>query len=78
MREEANDKISAFLLQAGKSKNKKNTSFSLICLYQKKVILEMFIPPISTLTEYFTVKSGQDMDLAPVLARNFFCVTSFS
>ena len=37
------DKLSAFLLQAGRSQNKKK-SFSLIRLHlQKKQILEMFI-----------------------------------
>ena len=67
----ANGKISAFSLQAGKSQNKKNTTFNLICLHsQKKIILETFIP---TPTEYVTVKSGQEMDLAPVIAMNCMC-----
>ena len=51
----ANGKIPAFSLQAGKSQNKKITTFNLSCLHsQRKIILEMFIP-----TEYFSVKSGQ-------------------
>ena len=60
--------ISLFIT-SWQSQNKKITSFNLIRLYlQKKIILEMLIPaPI----EYFTVKSGQEMDLAPVTAMNF-------
>ena len=45
-----------------------------ICIYKKKIILEMFI---STLTEYFTVKSGQEVALAPVIAVNFMCLKFF-
>ena len=72
MRVAVNDIISAFLLQAGKSRNKNITSFNLIHLQnqKKKIIMEMFIP---TPTEYFTVKSGQEMDLIPVIAVNFVC-----
>ena len=48
------------------------TNFNLIRLhFQKKVILEMFMPPSPlrpTLTEYFTVKSGEKMDFASVIA----------
>ena len=51
---------------------KKNTSFNLICLHlQKKIILEIFI---AAPTEYFTVKSEQEMDLASVSAMNFMCL----
>ena len=32
---------------------------------------------ITTPTEYFTVKSGQVMDLAPVIAENFMCYKFF-
>ena len=45
------------------------TSVSLIRLHlQKKIILQMFIP---TPTEYFTIKFGQEMDLASVITMNF-------
>ena len=54
---------------------KNNASFNLICLHlQKKVILEMFI---AAPTEYFTVKSEQEMDLASVIATNFMCYKFF-
>ena len=35
----------------------------------------MFIPttPLHPYTEYFTVKYGQEMDLAPVIAMSFMC-----
>ena len=52
MRVVVNGKISAFLLQAGKSQNKKITSFCLIHLHLQKKNLEMFI---LNPTEYFTV-----------------------
>ena len=71
MRLVVNGKIPAFLLQAGRSRNKKNTSFSLIRQHlQKKVILEMFI---AAPAEYFTAKSDQEMDLASVIAMTFMC-----
>ena len=45
------------------------TSFNLIRLHlQKKIILEMFI---AAPTEYFIVKSEQEMDLASAFAMNF-------
>ena len=56
-------------------KIKKITSFSLIRLHlQAKIILEMFIP---IPTEYFTVKSGQEMDLASVISMNFYVLEDF-
>ena len=45
------------------------TSFNLIRLHlQEKIILEMFI---AAPTEYFIVKSEQEMDLASAFAPNF-------
>ena len=71
MRVVVNGKISAFLLQAGRSSNKKNYKFILIRLHlQKKIILEMFT---AAPTEYFTIMSEQEMDLASVIAMNFMC-----
>ena len=48
---------------------KKISSFNMIRLHlQEKIILEMFM---AAPTEYFTVKSEQEMDLASVIAMNF-------
>ena len=56
-------------------KIKKITSFILIRLHlQTTTILEMMI---LTTTEYFTVKSGQEMGHAPVIAMNFMCKKFF-
>ena len=74
----ANGKFSTFLLQTGKSQNKiKNASCNLIRLHKKKIfgIWEIFI--FSIPIEYFTLKSGQKMDLAPVIAMNFTCYKLF-
>ena len=47
-----------------------------MCLPLKNnIILEMFIPPSHT--EYFTVNSGPEMDLAPVIAIKFICCKFF-
>ena len=75
MRVVVDDKISALLLQAGSTRNKKITSFNLIRLrLQKQISLEMFIPAS---TEYFIVKSEKEMDLASAIAMNFVCKKFF-
>ena len=71
MRAIVNGKYHPFYYKLVNHKIKKITSFNLIRLHlQKQIIFEMFIP---TPTEDFTVKSGQEMDLAPVNAMNFLC-----
>ena len=69
MRAVVKGKYQPFHYKLVNHKIKKITSFNLIGLHlQKKIILEMFIP---TPTEYFRVKSGQEIDLAPVIAMNY-------
>ena len=69
MRAVVEGKYQPFHYKLVNHKIKKITSFNLIGLHlQKKIILEMFIP-----TEYFRVKSGQEIDLARVIAMSFMC-----
>ena len=42
-------------------------------LQKKKIILAIFIPPIDN----FTVKSGQEISLAPVIPMKFMCYKFF-
>ena len=56
---------------------KKITSFNLIRLHlHKKIILEMFNVHRRPPTEYFTVKSEREIDLASLIAMNFMKVFS--
>ena len=82
MRAVAYGEILALLQQANKPQNKKITNFKLICLHlQNKIILKkMFISTTSHISipnEYFAIRSGQEMDLAPVIAMNFMCYKFF-
>ena len=61
MRVVVDGKISAFLLQAGKLQNKKISSFGNVH------------PHDPAPTEYFSIKSGQEMDFTSVIAVNFMC-----
>ena len=71
-------KFKSFYNKLVNLKTKKITTFKLIRLHlQNKIILEkMFIPNTSQHShpsEYFIVKSGQEIGLAPVIAMNFMC-----
>ena len=71
MRAVVNGKISAFLLQAGKPYNEKITILTLfVCIYKKGWFWRCSSPPPPSI---YTVKCGQEMDLALVIAMNFMC-----
>ena len=50
---------------------------SLITILSIIIIIIIFPSVIPTPTEYFTVRSGQEMDLAPVIGVNFMCEKFF-
>ena len=69
-------KFEPFYYKLVNHKIKKITGFNLICLHLQKK--DSFVDVHPTPTEYFTVKSGQEIDLDPVIAMNFMCFSFIS